>query len=184
MPKIPNFFFRIFYALGFFLLFFGFFPEKGLRSFANIYVSEQEKGTVAVVYDGDTVEVEFSDGRKRRIRLIGINAPETGHSDEQVCFPWVQPGGDRECRNRASNPVGVCREAIAIVGIVDFQFHPPGDFVPGTPLVPIDVPEAPRPFQQIGMLTLTASMGPVVPVIGLYKGIRNGGIRIPLCAPK
>jgi micrococcal nuclease len=33
-------------------------------------------GTVAWVDDGDTVDVSFGGGRRERVRLIGINAPE------------------------------------------------------------------------------------------------------------
>jgi len=84
MPRIPKTLFRIFCSLGFFLLFSGFLSEKGFQSFANITVSEQDKGVIIVVYDGDTVGIEFHDGRRRKIRLIGIDSPETNHSDEQV----------------------------------------------------------------------------------------------------
>lgn len=84
MPRISNTFFRIFCSVGFFLLFSGFLSEKGCRSFANISVSEQDIGVIIVVYDGDTVGIEFRNGRRRKIRLIGIDSPETNHSDERV----------------------------------------------------------------------------------------------------
>ncbi len=84
MPRISNTLFRIFCSLGFFLLFSGFLSEKRFQSFPNIPVSEQDTGVIIVVYDGDTVGIEFSDGQRRKIRLIGIDSPETGHSDEQV----------------------------------------------------------------------------------------------------
>ncbi len=74
MPKISITLFRIFCVLGFFVLFFGFSSEKGF----------QDKGEIVVVYDGDTVGIEFLDGQITKIRLIGIDSPETGHSDEQV----------------------------------------------------------------------------------------------------
>ena len=84
MPKIPNTLLRILCVFGLFYLFFGFSSEKGSRSYANIPVSDQDKGVIVVVYDGDTVGIEFLDGRRRKIRLIGIDSPETNHSDEQV----------------------------------------------------------------------------------------------------
>jgi len=84
MPNISNSFFRIFCTLGFFFLFSGFSSEKGFQDSKNLPVSEKDTGIIVVVYDGDTVGVEFPDGRRRKIRLIGINAPETNHSDEQV----------------------------------------------------------------------------------------------------
>jgi len=84
MPRISNTFFRIFCSLGFFLLFSGFSSVKGFQSFANIPVSDQDKGVIVVVYDGDTVGIEFQNGQRRKIRLIGIDSPETNHSDEQV----------------------------------------------------------------------------------------------------
>lgn len=84
MPRISNTFFRIFCLLGFFLLFSGFSSEKTYRSYANIPISEHDTGVIIVVYDGDTVGIEFHDGRRRKIRLIGIDSPETNHSDEQI----------------------------------------------------------------------------------------------------
>lgn len=84
MPRISNTLFRIFCSLGFFLLYSGFLSEKGFQSFANIPLSEQDTGVIIVVYDGDTVGIEFYDGRRRKIRLIGIDSPETNHSEERV----------------------------------------------------------------------------------------------------
>ena len=84
MPRISNTPFRIICLLGFFLLFSGFLSEKGFQSYANIPVSDQNKGVIVVVYDGDTVGIEFPDSQRRKIRLIGIDSPETDHSDEQV----------------------------------------------------------------------------------------------------
>lgn len=84
MPRNSNIFFRIFCWLGFILLFSGFSSEKTYRNYANIPVSDQDKGVIVVVYDGDTVGIEFPDGQRRKIRLIGIDSPETSHSDEQV----------------------------------------------------------------------------------------------------
>lgn len=86
MPRISDTLFRIFCLLGFFLLISGFSSEKGNLCYANIPVSDQNKGVIVVVYDGDTVGIEFPAGQRRKIRLIGIDSPETNHSDEQVRF--------------------------------------------------------------------------------------------------
>lgn len=39
-----------------------------------------DRGTVVVVYDGDTVKVRFEDGGERRVRLIGIDSAEIGET--------------------------------------------------------------------------------------------------------
>lgn len=42
--------------------------------------SPVDKGTVVVVYDGDTVKVRFDNGSEQRARLIGIDSPEIADS--------------------------------------------------------------------------------------------------------
>ena len=42
--------------------------------------SPVDKGTVVVVYDGDTVKVGFDSGSEERARLIGIDSPEIADS--------------------------------------------------------------------------------------------------------
>jgi micrococcal nuclease len=42
------------------------------------------KGTVTVVYDGDTVRVRLADRKDERVRLIGIDTPELDDAREQV----------------------------------------------------------------------------------------------------
>jgi len=86
MPRISDTLFRIFCWLGIFLLLTGVSSEKGNLCYANTPVSDQNKGVIVVVYDGDTVGIEFPSGQRRRVRLIGIDSPETNHSDEQVRF--------------------------------------------------------------------------------------------------
>jgi len=47
--------------------------------------SEQaDFGTVTVVYDGDTIKVRLADGKQEKIRLIGIDAPETSSKDKKT----------------------------------------------------------------------------------------------------
>jgi micrococcal nuclease len=45
-----------------------------------------EFGTVVRVADGDTITVRFSDGVERRIRLIGVDAPELNDPREAVAW--------------------------------------------------------------------------------------------------
>lgn len=52
----------------------------------NLDSSHPEQGSVVIVYDGDTIEVEFDNHTNRKVRLIGIDAPEIGHSNEETQF--------------------------------------------------------------------------------------------------
>jgi len=45
-----------------------------------------ESGTVVRITDGDTVTVKFADGVERRVRLIGVDAPEMDDPREDVAF--------------------------------------------------------------------------------------------------
>jgi micrococcal nuclease len=44
----------------------------------------EDSARIMRVHDGDTVHVRFSDGRERKVRLLGIDAPEMGDSRETV----------------------------------------------------------------------------------------------------
>ena len=49
--------------------------------FINLFgaqVRRIDRGTVNVVYDGDTIKVKLDGGEERRVRLIGIDSPEIG----------------------------------------------------------------------------------------------------------
>ncbi len=48
-----------------------------------------DSGVVTAVFDGDTLQVKFSDGRSRRVRLIGVDAPEIGDPREEIAL-WGQ----------------------------------------------------------------------------------------------
>ena len=37
-------------------------------------------GVVTVVYDGDTIKVKLANGQSRKVRLIGVDAPELNHT--------------------------------------------------------------------------------------------------------
>lgn len=84
MPRFPYTFLWIICILAIFCLFPGFSSEKGIQSLKNIPLSEKDTGVIYVVYDGDTVGIEFPNGQRKKIRLIGIDCPETNHSKEQV----------------------------------------------------------------------------------------------------
>lgn len=58
--------------------------------------------TVVDVSDGDTIEVRFDDGPVERVRLLGIDTPETVHPDRPVeCW-----GPEASARTRALTPPG------------------------------------------------------------------------------
>ncbi|MFO7980205.1 MAG: thermonuclease family protein [Candidatus Aminicenantes bacterium] len=46
--------------------------------------SQADYGKVTVVYDGDTIQVQLTTGEKEKIRLIGVDAPETGADDKNT----------------------------------------------------------------------------------------------------
>lgn len=48
-------------------------PTLGL----NINLSQLVAAQVTKVFDGDTIEVQFSDGQKAKVRYLGIDTPET-----------------------------------------------------------------------------------------------------------
>jgi micrococcal nuclease len=43
-------------------------------------------GLVTAVYDGDTLKVKFKDGSERKVRLIGVDAPEINEKQEDALF--------------------------------------------------------------------------------------------------
>jgi micrococcal nuclease len=49
---------------------------------------QYDTGTVVVVYDGDTIQVQFADASSQRIRLLGIDTPEIDDPREDVAF-WA-----------------------------------------------------------------------------------------------
>lgn len=80
---------RAVFILFVFLIFFGLFL-KGLRQPLNEFpsLSEycQKAGVVSAVYDGDTIKVRFKSGLQKKVRLIGIDAPEIDDEREDVQF--------------------------------------------------------------------------------------------------
>jgi len=46
--------------------------------------SQADTGTVTTVYDGDTLQVKLTTGEKEKIRLIGVDAPETNSEDPGI----------------------------------------------------------------------------------------------------
>lgn len=53
----------------------GFFIEKSINA-------EIEQVTIVKVSDGDTITVKFEDGKEKKVRLIGIDTPESVHVDK------------------------------------------------------------------------------------------------------
>ena len=51
--------------------------------------SQRDEAEVIAVYDGDTLNVRFTDGRTKRVRFIGVDAPETDHPQVKVQL-WAQ----------------------------------------------------------------------------------------------
>lgn len=50
------------------------------------------RATVEYVVDGDTIDVVIVDGRRERVRLLGIDTPEIAHA-----ATGDRPGNDAEC---------------------------------------------------------------------------------------
>ena len=73
-------------VLLFFVGFLGYFAGR------SIYREQEERsflpqsGLVTAVYDGDTLKVKFKDGSERKVRLIGVDAPEMDDPKEEVLF--------------------------------------------------------------------------------------------------
>jgi micrococcal nuclease len=71
------------------LSFFGLFVRslrQPLNEFPSASEYHQEAGVVWAVYDGDTIKVRFKSGLQKKVRLIGIDAPEIDDEREEVQF--------------------------------------------------------------------------------------------------
>jgi len=72
-----------------FLVFGGLFVKRlrqPLDGFPSSSDFPQELGVVIAVFDGDTVKVRYKSGLQRKVRLIGIDAPEIDDEREDVKF--------------------------------------------------------------------------------------------------
>ncbi|NIM90002.1 MAG: hypothetical protein GTO17_03535 [Candidatus Aminicenantes bacterium] len=80
---------RAAFILFIFLSFLGLFA-RNLRQPPNDFPSSseypQDSGVVLAVYDGDTIKVRFKSGLQKKVRLIGIDAPEIDDEREEVQF--------------------------------------------------------------------------------------------------
>ncbi len=78
---------RVFFA---FLLIFGFIelgtPQKNSSSPSPAL---PQRGVIIAVDDGDSIKVRFKNGAERKVRLLGIDAPEINDSKEENRF-WAQ----------------------------------------------------------------------------------------------
>jgi len=70
----------------FLLLVFVFFSEGFIQNEKGRDSSFLESGLVITVYDGDTIKVRFKNKQERKVRLIGIDAPEIENLREEVKF--------------------------------------------------------------------------------------------------
>ena len=77
---------KLSFALIFFLAAFGFFSKRLFQHEQGKDSSFPESGLVTAVYDGDTIKVKFKNEKERKVRLIGIDAPEIGDSREEAKF--------------------------------------------------------------------------------------------------
>jgi len=68
------------------LFFIGLFVSGILQSEQRREAAFPKSGFVTAVYDGDTIKVRFNSGYERKVRLIGINAPETHDLRKEVKF--------------------------------------------------------------------------------------------------
>lgn len=87
MNKLKKSLIKAIFIILVFLAFFGLFTKRfkqPLREFPPSHGSSQEAGVVVVVYDGDTIKVRFKDESTRKVRLIGVNAPETQDEREEI----------------------------------------------------------------------------------------------------
>jgi micrococcal nuclease len=69
-----------------FLLILGFFGRRVFHLPPSKSSAYPQKGLVTAVYDGDTIKVKFENGMSRRVRLIGIDAPEMDVIGEDAKF--------------------------------------------------------------------------------------------------
>lgn len=87
--KIKKNLVRIFFALLVFIAFLGFFAKRIRQPLGNLFSpssSTHKDGVVTAVFDGDTIRVKFNNGVEKKVRLIGVDAPEMDDSREEVAF--------------------------------------------------------------------------------------------------
>jgi len=70
----------------FFLASLGLFSEGFIQDEHGSKASLPESALVTTVYDGDTIKVRFKNKQERKVRLIGIDAPEIENVREEVKF--------------------------------------------------------------------------------------------------
>lgn len=86
MKKYKKNFSRFILAPIFFLAIFVFSSERLIQNEQGRSSSYPESGLVTGVYDGDTIKVRFKNKQERKVRLIGIDAPEIENSREEAKF--------------------------------------------------------------------------------------------------
>lgn len=86
MRRVKKNFSKFIFALIFFLAILGLFSKRFIQHEQERDSSFSESGLVTVVYDGDTIKVRFKNDSERKVRLIGIDAPEIEDSREEAKF--------------------------------------------------------------------------------------------------
>jgi micrococcal nuclease len=86
MKKYKKNFLKLIITPVFFLLVFVLFSEGLIQNEQERDSSVQESGLVTAVYDGDTIKVRFKNKQERKVRMIGIDAPEIGNLREEVKY--------------------------------------------------------------------------------------------------
>lgn len=86
MSSFKRDFLKFLFGFLFLFLIVGFFGKRILELDHRQLNSFPESGIVAAVYDGDTIKVQFKNGRSKRVRLIGVDAPEINGSGEKAKF--------------------------------------------------------------------------------------------------
>ncbi|MGM0510311.1 MAG: thermonuclease family protein, partial [Thermoplasmatota archaeon] len=65
---------------------------------------EEESATVMYVIDGDTIYVELADGSEEKVRILGIDTPETNTQEDLTEWDGIQnETWLKECGQKATN---------------------------------------------------------------------------------
>ncbi|UCC39227.1 MAG: thermonuclease family protein [Candidatus Aminicenantes bacterium] len=64
--------------------FLGYFAGRSITQKQEEGSFPPQSGVVTAVYDGDTLKVKFKNGSERKVRLVGVDAPEMGDSRKEV----------------------------------------------------------------------------------------------------
>lgn len=89
MKKFKRSLLKSFLVLLIFLVFLGVFAKRLRQPLGSLFSSSSSShkdGVVTTVFDGDTIRVKFNNGVEKKVRLIGVDAPEMDNSREEIVF--------------------------------------------------------------------------------------------------